>query len=143
MGTRVLLKKCKFTERHKLSDHFDTEQHVVVKCNADGDLYAVRPICGGTEKWLNRKMLIEDPRDELPMPREPFPNLPGFDDSSDHESESDSESFDVVVLTAPPQVLKPPVVTKEVDRGRNRCKTLRATIEKESSGSVAKRNYLI
>ena len=65
IGSRVLVKRCAFTKRHKLSNHFREEQHIVVKRNSAKDLYAVRPALGGPERWLNRKLLVLDPRGEL------------------------------------------------------------------------------
>ena len=58
VGDRVLVKKCAFTHIHKLSDVFHHEPHVVLKCNKEKDLYAVRPVLGGEAKWLNRKLLV-------------------------------------------------------------------------------------
>ena len=53
------------TERHNLSDKYGELQYIVVKCNREGDLYSVRPFSGGVERWVNRKMLVRDPRGEL------------------------------------------------------------------------------
>ena len=66
VGDRVLLKQCAFTGRHKLSNQYGELSYVVVQVNADQNMYEVRPALGGEPKWVNRKMLVLDPRDELP-----------------------------------------------------------------------------
>ena len=55
-----------------MQDHFSEEQYIVVKCNIDQDLYEVRPALGGPTKWLNRKMLILDPRGDQIKSGEPL-----------------------------------------------------------------------
>ena len=62
MGCHLLLKQCAFTGRHKLSDHYGLVTYVVVRSKTDQNLYEVRPDNGGPAKWVNRKLLIQDPR---------------------------------------------------------------------------------
>ena len=100
----VLLKHCAFTERHKLKDNFNSEQYIVVKANAENDIYAIRPSAGGKEKWVNRKLLVLDPRGLDVKFGEPLRNLPSVDgtasrgDSCDSETESDDD----LVMSGPP-----------------------------------------
>ena len=62
VGSRVLIKRCAFTKRHKLEDSYHEGQYVVVDLNPMGDLIAVRFSLGGPVKWLNRKLFTLDPR---------------------------------------------------------------------------------
>lgn len=99
----VLVKQCAFKGRHKLQDQFGEERYVVVRCNAEQDLYEVRPALGGHRKWLNRKMLIIDPRRELTTIGEPLQNVlcDGNLQSDVHDSsseDSDEESLHVVAI---------------------------------------------
>ena len=106
IGSRVLLKHCAFTERHKLSDQYDPQQFVVIKRNKNGDLYAIRPSRGGKERWVNRKMLILDPRGETVDYdyEEPSFGLPLVPESSSDSEESDeSPDWDWVIQPLPEQ----------------------------------------
>ncbi|XP_071506229.1 uncharacterized protein [Diadema antillarum] len=67
VGSRVLLKQCAFDGRHKLEDKFHRSPFIVMDVNAHQDVYAIRPLLGGPTKWVNRKLLIEDPREGLPQ----------------------------------------------------------------------------
>ena len=62
VGERVLLKQCAFTGRHKLSNTYAEPSHVVVSSKPEQNLYQVRPALGGPSKWVNRKMMVLDPR---------------------------------------------------------------------------------
>ena len=62
VGHRVLLNQCAFTGRHKLSNHYGDTSYVVVRSKTDRNLYEIRPAHGGPSKWVNRKMLVVDPR---------------------------------------------------------------------------------
>ena len=62
MGDRVLLRRDAFTGRHKLKDKFDETPYVVVAQNKEGDVYQIRPVLGGSTKWVNRRRLTLDPR---------------------------------------------------------------------------------
>ena len=62
VGERVLLKKCAFTGRHKLSNTYAEPSHMVVNSKPEQNLYQVRPALGGPSKWVNRKMMVLDPR---------------------------------------------------------------------------------
>ena len=128
VGSRVLVKKCAFTGRHKLSDAFQEEQYIVVKSNDENDLLAVRPIYGGHEKWLNRRMVILDPRGELEVPEKTFGILPPVVESSDDEVESDSGSSSDEELMIIPQGLFAPTAV-----GEPNCLTLprRESLTKE------------
>ena len=100
VGSRVLLRERAFRKRHKLQDHFKEEPFVVVKCNADDDLFLIKPVGSGTEKWVNRESLIPDPREDWQLSEHdepslglPFPDVPP-------ESQSDSDSEGEWVITA-------------------------------------------
>ena len=62
VGDRVLLKQCAFTSRHKHSNHYSELSHVVVSTKAEQNLYKIRPALGGPSRWVNRKLLVQDPR---------------------------------------------------------------------------------
>ena len=121
--SRVLSKKCAFTGRHKLSDMYGEQPHVVVKCNDGNDLYAVRPTLGGRERWLNRKLLIADPREGLGGSLKPlFEVLPAHDSQSDEESvegtlsgdldsDSGTSSSDDELIMIPGNLFVPPPQT--------------------------------
>ena len=119
VGSKVLVKKCAFTGRHKLSDAFHEEQHVVVDCNPEGDLFGIRPVLGGPKKWLNRKLLLLDPREEFTEDQHGLDQvLPEVDSSSADEStsnhdlgssESENEtSSDEELLFIPSDLFAPP-----------------------------------
>lgn len=68
VGTRVLLKRCAFTGRHKLADKFHNKPYVVTHVNQSEDVYEIRPLLGGRLSKVHRKLLIQDPRDDgLPL----------------------------------------------------------------------------
>ena len=60
-GTQVLLKKCAFSGRHKIQDVYESDRYVVVWHNEEEDVYAIRPVKGGNEKVVNRRLLRVDP----------------------------------------------------------------------------------
>ena len=120
VGSRVLMRQHAFKQRHKLCDNYREEQYVVVNCNSDQDLYAVRPAVGGAKKWVNRRSLIPDPRGVLPAELrgdDPLTNLPlpsGQDSDKCYYSSSDSDSDDdcvVIVQSAPKRNI--PILTGE------------------------------
>ena len=98
VGSRVLLKQTSFKDRHKLADHFGDQKYIITDSNDEQDLYNIRPINGGIEKWVNRKMLIQDPRIEVDplldlsgiLPH--YPSISGSESEPDINSESSSES---------------------------------------------------
>ena len=94
VGSRVLLKECAFTDRHKLANTYGELQYVVVKRNEEGSLYAVRPFDGGAQRWVNRKMLVLDPRGESVEFSSGVPsfNLPFFEGNGMKKAESDDSS---------------------------------------------------
>ena len=103
VGSRVLLKRCAFTGRHKLSDKYGDHQYIIIERNRDGDLYAIRSSFGGTKRWVNRKMLIIDPRGETVEynckdPPLGLPLMSGSDDPDPADSD-DSSEWDVLVPT--------------------------------------------
>ena len=57
VGSIVYLKKCAFTQRHKLQNKYFDEMYVVVWHNSEKDVYHVRPVKGGPLKVVNRKLL--------------------------------------------------------------------------------------
>lgn len=90
VGQRVLLKNCAFTTRHKLEDIYDREPYVVEWVNKEKDVYCIRPSMGGPTKTVNRKLLIEDIRDEASSVQEiPGTSLePTVEETEDLEQES-------------------------------------------------------
>ncbi|XP_072174896.1 uncharacterized protein [Diadema setosum] len=98
IGRRVLLKRCAFDGRHKLADRYYRIPYVVTARNEAKDVYTVRPLMGGPEKNVNRKLLVPDPRgQELPEllddAGDECPTLPEQQDegNNDHQGEPDSE----------------------------------------------------
>ena len=120
-GSRVLIKHCAFKGRHKLQDHFAKKQYIVVKCNAQQDLYEVRPVLGGPRKWLNRKMLIIDPRRELTNIGEPLQDMLCTGDLQSDVDESSSEDSDEELVVAIPKGLFEvrKVVSPTIDKSTN------------------------
>ena len=129
VGSRVLVKNCAFKGRHKLSDHFSQERYVVTECNEEQDLFAVRPTLGGKEKWVNRRLLILDPRDEV-EPHKFLPELNGSDGSDSLSSPDDldsrelgfgsdsSSSDDEVLVCAPSKTVAP---SEPSPQNRSKC----------------------
>ena len=118
VGNIVLIKNCAFKGRHKLSDRFGSERYVIISCNDEEDLFVVRPVLGGKEKLVHRRLLILDPRN-LEELHNCLPDVSGLSDrdcspsrgewlnklDSSSESGSDSSSSDdevsIRVLTKP------------------------------------------
>ena len=101
VGTRVLLQKCAFEGRHKLDDKYYREAYVVTKVNQDGDVYTIRPLLGGPSRTVNRRLLVEDPREASSHPDRDFDiiasaagNHPEQDPESDEEESDEEESDD-------------------------------------------------
>ena len=99
MGSRVLLKNCAFTGRHKLVNQYGDQCYVVVSANNDVNLYEVRPALGGPVKWLNRKLLVLDPRGEPNRAPVGLDILPRIHDN-DIDKNSDDEAYTSSELTA-------------------------------------------
>lgn len=98
VGSRVLIKNCAFTSRHKLSNHYGVEQYIVMKSNEDKGLYAVCPATGGVEKWINRKRLILDPRGEIDLPLcQDFSQSPVGTSSLNSEDQDLDDSDDWII----------------------------------------------
>ena len=64
IGSRVLLKRNAFKGRHKLQDKYFEKCYIIVSKNDMEDVYEVKPAMGGTSRWVNRRQLIPDPREE-------------------------------------------------------------------------------
>ena len=92
VGSRVLLKNCSFTGRHKLVNRYGDQCYVVVSANDDLNLYEIRPALGGPAKWLNRKLLVLDPRGEPNRPAVGLDILPRIHDN-DPDENSDDEAY--------------------------------------------------
>ena len=99
VGERVLLKQCAFTGRHKLSNIYAEPSHVVVSSRPEQNLYQIRPALGGPTKWVNRKMMVIDPRTPPDNTTSGLDTLPEevacVSDSSD-ESAPDADGPSVV-----------------------------------------------
>lgn len=102
VGARVLLKQMAHSGRHKIANTFEEQPYVVVSCNEEKGVYQIRPVAGGKARWVNRQLLISDPRKETDtsFDRDPLQVLPCTQDSSDSENESDEDD---IFLSIPPQ----------------------------------------
>ena len=127
IGARVLLQKTGFKDRHKLEDHYSSESYIVTACNNQQNLCEVRPVTGGPSRWVNRKMVMLDPRcHEDPVQEDPvqFDPVDEPDDSTDSEPEfpgfcllfdpaSDDQGDEAATVTGPRR-------SKRVAKGRHR-----------------------
>ena len=114
-----MVKQLANTGQHKLANIFGEAPYVVVQCNSDRDVYLVRPAEKGVEKWVNRQMLILDPRRESVEPPDSLEGLPDASlvahcDKAPGEDGSDDDQW-VLTCDPPkpetptnPPVLKPP-----------------------------------
>ena len=146
VGSRVLVKKCAFTGRYKLSDVFYHESYVVVERNVDKDLYAVRPVSGGTDRWLNRTLLTLDPRCDFSEVSDPPDLLPEVDSPSKTESSRRDDSSDILsssdddeVVLIPQNLFLPQVIkqkeTEKTSRPAKNAKTLTSGPARTDQGS--------
>ena len=120
VGDRVLLKKCNFRERHKLDNNFLERPYVVTAVNREKDVYAIRPVSGGPEKWVNRKLLILDPRVEPIVPEFPVPMVEHSSDSEEESNDSDDDSVEYQYFDFdPPVALAEPRRSRRVNKGRH------------------------
>jgi hypothetical protein len=87
IGSHVLLRKCAFKGRHKLADKFERDPYVVVWINEHSDVFRIRPLKGGPERVVNRKLLRLDPFAES--------------DTENESDESDGDSDWEVLHTEP------------------------------------------
>ena len=114
IGDYVFKQKTGFRDHHKLEDNFCSEQFVVADRNLDQNLYQMRPALGGKVQWINRKMLIKDPRGALDASNRPddqFNITPLVeDDSVDPLSDEDNFLF---TFTYTPEEYDAPVVVPE------------------------------
>ena len=94
----------------------------MVQCNSDKDLYLIRPANGGPTKWINRQLLILDPRkDSYPSESlDPLQGLPETtvqpDGSSSSTSVGDSDEDNWVIIydgTKPTLPSTPPAANVE------------------------------
>ena len=92
VGQRVLVKQCAFTGRHKLSNHYGEASYVVVNANTDQNLYEIRPVHGGPTRWVNRKLLVQDPRADVHDQPVGLSVLPQVEDSDVDEDVAEEES---------------------------------------------------
>lgn len=60
------MKKCSFEGRHKLDDKILRDPFIITAVKDSGDVYRIRPMLGGPTRVVNRRMLVTDPRDQLP-----------------------------------------------------------------------------
>ena len=108
-GCHVLLQKTGFRDRHKLEDHFLSESYVITACNAQENLCEIRPILGGPSRWVNRKMIILDPRQHNVVEG---PDIDLVDDEAEQTSSSSEEEPEelpnLYLLYDPPDELDPP-----------------------------------
>ena len=92
VGHRVLLKQCAFTGRHKLSNTYGDTSYVVVNSKTDRHIYEIRPAHGGPSKWVNQKLLIDDPLPRAPAATVELDILHRVDDN-DPDENSDDEAY--------------------------------------------------
>ena len=90
VGNRVLVKQCAFTGRHKLSNHYGEASYVVVNANIDQNLYEIRPVHGGPTRWVNRKLLVQDPRADVHNKPVGLSVLPLVENSGVDEEETET-----------------------------------------------------
>ena len=83
ISSHVLLRKQAFKGRHKLADVFERDPYVVVWINEHNDVYRIRPLKGGPERVVNRKLLRLDPFAESETENE---SDEGSDEDSDWEA---------------------------------------------------------
>ena len=102
VGDRVLLRREAFTSRHKLQDKFDETPYVVVAHNSEEDIFQIRPVLGGSAKWVNRRRLTLDPRavesfsDKFPTPDVEIDLIHQYYYQSSEDNDSDESSDDDV-----------------------------------------------
>ena len=74
-----------------MKDNFHSSYDVIVACNRDKDIYAIRPWSGGARRWVNRRLLTLDPRFE---PRvEPDDPIEPDDSSGDEDDDIHDSNF--------------------------------------------------
>ena len=102
IGQRVLLQRTGFRDRHKLKDHYYSDSYIVTNCNEERTIYEIRTAMGGPSKWVNRKMLVADPRGV--ESREERPDiLPGLDAFSSDEDSVSEQGEDPWLITFNPE----------------------------------------
>ena len=112
IGSRVLLQRTGFRDRHKLEDNFSSTPYIIVALNDKSNLCEIRPAMGGPSRWINRKMLVIDPREAsvtLEPPNELLSDsVLGLDDLEDsvsgsgESSDQDEPEFQFVYEPNPP-----------------------------------------
>ena len=95
VGDKILLKKTTFKDRHKLENCFHKETYVVINMNEEKDVLQIKPLLGGKSKWVNREMVILDPRQEVEIPSTQEIKWPDFPQSETSESDSDSDNDEI------------------------------------------------
>lgn len=105
IGTQVLLKRCAFDGRHKLSDKFYRDPFTIVSVNQEQDVYSIRPLFGGPVQIVNRRLLIKDPREvvvhlcRLEEPRPYQSDSVGNDHKADlQDTPEEEENFPLCTL---------------------------------------------
>ena len=122
------------------------ESYVVVERNVDKDLYAVRPVSGGTERWLNRTLLTLDTRCNFSEVSDPPDLLPEVDSLSETESSRRDDSSDILsssdddeVVLIPQNLFLPQVITQKetekTSRPAKNAKTLTSGPARTDQGS--------
>ena len=102
-GTQVLLKKCAFRGRHKLANAYESTPYVVVGVNDHGDVYHIRPLLGGEQKSVHRRLLRVCP--------------PEFGESSSNsETESDDSDWGFIETSGNAAEQTPSSGAKPVDQ---------------------------
>ena len=66
--------------------------YVVVNSKTDRNIYEIRPAHGGPSKWVNQKLLIDDPRPGAPAATVELDILHRVDDN-DPDENSDDEAY--------------------------------------------------
>ncbi|XP_071955782.1 uncharacterized protein [Antedon mediterranea] len=136
VGEQVLLKQTAFTGRHKLVDRYHREPYIIEDVNREEDVYKIRPALGGKVKTVNRKLIIQDPRDEIleewPMPLRPevdeenkMPLRPEVDEENDCNDSSDEEEDFLLQIEIPEMPDR--VVEQEIDPVRRSVRVNKGT----------------
>jgi hypothetical protein len=90
-----------------LKDHFHSTAYIVVTANIDQGLYEIRLAQGGPTKWVNRKMLVPDPRaglGNLAVSDSDTEIFPIYDAETDISDSSETEEFPMWTFEYVPEV---------------------------------------
>ena len=94
VGARVLLKRCHFTERHKLQNKFYETPYEIMEEKSKNSVYVIRPVDGGSTKTVNRNLLVLDKENnQLTAEDDADSADPEHDDQDGSESGDDADEM--------------------------------------------------